>query len=345
MPRLTSVLALLLTLMAAVVGMPALTADAATSTPKILIYGDSTTQGSSGDATWRCRLWRHLGSAGVVTDFVGPRSDLWAWRQGGFGSTAYAGSCDRDHAAVWGMTFGNPTPELSPTAIDYEADVVIGMIGGNDLVGGTATPDEVAQMWRRQITQIRSSRPGTDFVLVSDPDVWLPNIADGNAALVGLAGEMDTAESRVVMTANPNFDEVRDTIDNMHPSANGEVRIAAVVADALAGLGLGSGWPNPAMVAPGPYFATTPRLHAGASSFTVTWALQDYADAFRVWWRDTAPGSRWAVGGADRGTSWSHSALPGHTYAVRLQPRKGRHFSGTLSTIVRVSLAATQRHR
>lgn len=43
---------------------------------RIMVVGDSITQGSSGDYTWRYRLWRHLTDRGVRVDLVGPRDDL-----------------------------------------------------------------------------------------------------------------------------------------------------------------------------------------------------------------------------------------------------------------------------
>ena len=44
---------------------------------RILLVGDSVTQGSAGDWTWRYRLWKHFDAAGVAVDFVGPRNDLY----------------------------------------------------------------------------------------------------------------------------------------------------------------------------------------------------------------------------------------------------------------------------
>ena len=43
---------------------------------RILIVGDSMTQGSAGDWTWRYGLWKHLDDADVDVDFVGPNDDL-----------------------------------------------------------------------------------------------------------------------------------------------------------------------------------------------------------------------------------------------------------------------------
>ncbi|MCW2762671.1 MAG: lipolytic protein family [Marmoricola sp.] len=318
-------------------------AEAATAVRRIMVYGDSVTQGSSGDWTWRCRLWRGLRAGSTDVDLVGPRRDLWAWRTGHLGSSAYADpGCDRDHAALWGVQFSNPGFDLSTMALASRADVVVGMMGQNDLLDGSSAPAQLVNRWRSEISQIRASRPDTDFVFVQDPDVWLTgSIADYNARLVSLARSLSTARSRVVASANPNFDRVRDTVDDMHPSANGEVRIAFVVANALRSVGVGRGWPGPLRtVLPGPGLAPTPRVASGAHAIGASWGLSDYADAERVWWRDTTAGGAWHVSSTLGGTSWKIAAKPGHSYAVRMQPRKGRHFSGTRSRIELVRVPA-----
>ncbi len=43
---------------------------------RILLVGDSVTQGSAGDWTWRYRLAQHLVDADVPFDFVGPDDGL-----------------------------------------------------------------------------------------------------------------------------------------------------------------------------------------------------------------------------------------------------------------------------
>src|SRR5262245_36097935 len=51
-------------------------ATAAATTTKVMIVGDSISQGSAGDFTWRYRLWKHLAPRVTGLDFVGPRTDL-----------------------------------------------------------------------------------------------------------------------------------------------------------------------------------------------------------------------------------------------------------------------------
>lgn len=57
----------------AVVTMPS---ASAAGSGRILIVGDSITQGSSGDYTWRYRLWDEHQSTDPGYTFVGPRTDL-----------------------------------------------------------------------------------------------------------------------------------------------------------------------------------------------------------------------------------------------------------------------------
>ena len=145
----------------------------------------------------------------------------------------------------------------------------------------------------------------------------------------------------MVTAADPAFVQSRDTIDTSHFSANGEVRVAAVVADALAATGLGRPWPRPLVdVAPAPGFAPTPRVSAVERQLRVSWPAVDYADAERVWVRDLTRRTAWRVSVPLGSTSWWDFATGGHTYAVRLQPRKGRLDGGTLSSAVTARVPA-----
>jgi hypothetical protein len=62
MARRSSVLVLSVVVVLAGVLLTAVPARAAAAT-RVLIVGDSITQGSAGDFTWRYRLWKHLAAA------------------------------------------------------------------------------------------------------------------------------------------------------------------------------------------------------------------------------------------------------------------------------------------
>lgn len=299
-----------------------------------MFYGDSVTQQSSGDVTWRCRVYDHLRRNGVEADLVGPRTDLLRWRTRSLGSQEYAGpACDRDHASLWGMTFMAPAFDLATTARDQAADVVVAYIGQNDLMANSASVPTLVEHMRVEVLRARQLRPGVDFVLVRDGEGWLDrDIAAYNDGLAGLAHRLDTPDARVVMTADPGLDRYRDTVDDNHVTASGEVRLAAAVTDALARIGYGPTWPRPLTEpTPGPGFAPTPVLSTAERTLTATWSLRDYADAERVAYRDVTAAGATRYTGDLGGTRWTTQAVPGHVYEIRLQPVKGRTAGGTLS--------------
>ena len=78
-------------MLASVVVLAPPAAEAAAPT-RILLVGDSITEGNDGDTSYRCDLWNALGGA---VDFVGTRSD-----SGNCGSPGF----DADHAAQGGIT-------------------------------------------------------------------------------------------------------------------------------------------------------------------------------------------------------------------------------------------------
>src|SRR5690348_9838970 len=77
---------------------PAAAPDPSTNPVRIMLTGDSITNGSSGDYTWRYFFDQRLRTAGVNFDFVGPWSDLIDYTTGEWGHHEYAAcSFDQDH--------------------------------------------------------------------------------------------------------------------------------------------------------------------------------------------------------------------------------------------------------
>ena len=147
-------------------------ADGAT---RILIVGDSITQGSVGDYTWRYFLWKHLQAAGTEVDFVGPNQGLYGLQDGDVTNPDYADAeFDQDHASQWGLSvtyldcgcWGNPTWTHSATELaeNYDPDVVITDLGTNDLTFLAQSPDQLLDEQDAFIEEIREVRPDTKFV-------------------------------------------------------------------------------------------------------------------------------------------------------------------------------------
>ena len=285
---------------------------AAAAAPTLMIYGDSITQGASGDYTWRYRLWKDLTADGAVVDFVGPADDLHALSEGA-DTHAYADpDFDTDHASRWGMQLGAPVYPLADMVAQFHPDVVVALLGLNDLLYGLHTPGELAQIWSDDIAAARAIEPGISVVLVQQPDVWYAGVTEYNEDLVALAEVLDTPGSRVVATGPIGSEAATDTWDNSHPTASGEIKIATAAADALARIGFGT---------PGVPGGIRTRARADGVVH-VTWSAAPAATAYST--GVSRPGGSWtwlpprtALGATLTGLR------SGRTYQVAVRARNG----------------------
>ncbi len=330
--------------------VPAHAEDAEPPTPepapaRILLYGDSYTMGFSGDWTARFRLWQLLTNSGAAFDFVGPRNDVRGYMSGILGSQLYRyANFDRDHASLAGMAFTQPSWEMSTLVTEQQADVVVAMIGLNDMVKGLATPEQLADEWRRQVGLIRETNPLTDVVLVPYPTTWIAGVDDYNAVLASIATELDTVDSRVVAAAVAQYDMSLDTNDMVHPSAAGEKKLAAVEAAALAELGIGSQTFAAATTSDPATYRWAPNVNAtiDGARLNVRWGWVDYASSMDVVVQDitSSSPSGWKYVAVQRvkGQSWAVTVTPGRKYRVCLLPVKGHVRMGTYSAWATVNV-------
>jgi len=320
------------TVAAAVVGGAlALTLPQTGATPptRIMVVGDSVTQGSVGDWTWRYRLWQHLRSVDADVDFVGPNAGVCCDEADRQDETAYADpDFDRDHAARWGMTLERQDYPVSDLVRTYHPDVVVEYLGINDLIWRGTPPEGVLDMVTDFVTDVQSADPDTDVVLGSLPQTWKAGVDEFDAGLPALAEALST-ETSLVRVARPEepFVQDVDTWDPAHPSATGEVKLAAGVADALAEIGIGAPYERPLpVVANGP---TTPpaliRALPGNEEARLTWELPPGATAVYVWLRDATVGEVWRrLPYPVAGSSWVSGGLENfHDWEYRLQATKG----------------------
>lgn len=295
---------------------------------RVLLVGDSVTQGSAGDWTWRYRLWHHLVDSGTAVDFVGPRDDLLDNVTSTQGSHAYADPAfDPDHAARWGMSFAAQDVPIGALVEEYHPDVVVEQLGINDLAWDRRSPAEVAAFARRFVEDARAADPSVAVVLGGLPQTWVPGAQEYDASLPALASALSTDGSTVV-AASPEqpFVEGTDTYDAAHPTATGEVKIAAGVADALAVLGVGRPYPRPLPVVPnGPRVPAALSVRAGDGEATLTWQSPPGATAEYVWIRDATTGEPWArLPYAVRQSTFTAGGLTNYdAYQFRLQAEKG----------------------
>ena len=294
---------------------------------RVLLVGDSVTQGSAGDWTWRHRLWHHLVDSGTAVDFVGPRDDLFDNVTSTQGSHAYVDPAfDPDHAARWGMSFATQDVPIGDLVEEYRPDVVVEQLGINDLAWDHRSPTEVAAFARRFVEDARAADPSVAVVLGGLPQTWVPGAQEYDASLPALASELSTDRSSVV-AASPEqpFVEGTDTYDAAHPTATGEVKIAAGVADALAVLGVGEPYRPLPVVPNGPRVPAALSVQAGDGEAALTWQSPPGATAEYVWIRDATIGEPWVrLPYAVMQSTFTAGGLTNYdTYQFRLQAEKG----------------------
>ena len=314
------------------------------SPPTIMLYGDSLTHAFNADWTWRYRLWQLLTASGQEFDFVGPRDDVAQYNPQRLGSQGYRNpEFDRDHAALGGTRFMHATYDVAELARTYRPDVVVALVGANDVVDG-ASIEDLREQWRKQIAKTRAFNRGVDFVLVQVPHLWINGIAEYNTMLNEVAAKMNTDDQRVVVTPLADFNRAYDTFDLRHLSAAGDRKMAAVVSEALAEVGIGNGRSAFASVESDPEddhvtWAPQPTATVSGTTITLTWPAVTYALSMNVWARDRATGAvgvrRFVKGQTTTVTGWA-----GRSYDMWRESVKGYLPIGTTSHKIRIDVPA-----
>ena len=324
----TAVVAAAGLVLAALTCVPGVAPTPAAEPVRILVVGDSISQGSSGDWTWRYRLWKHLTGHGATVDLVGPRTDLYDNVGGAFGSQAYLDPAfDRDHAARWGMKLGAPDVPIATLVSTYTPDVVVVMLGDNDLSAGQ-TPEQVRDLLRGFVTSARSVDPDLEVVLGRDPRPLIqPKVPAYNALVTDLAEELDSPASHVVVAnTDVGYDDYLDTWDGAHPNARGELKIAAAFADALHALDGALPAADPVPTVPlGPRISPQLSATTGIGSVQLSWVRSPGSQESEVWARDVTAGEAWhRVAEHVTGLGYTVTGLPAaHRVQARTEPLKG----------------------
>ncbi|WP_017557171.1 GDSL-type esterase/lipase family protein [Nocardiopsis baichengensis] len=326
---------------------------------RVMPVGDSITHGGTGDATWRYRLWNHLSATDPDLEFVGPKDGVEnratadldghdGYADPGFGTA---------HDAMWGRTLEEASEEIGSTVAEHDPDVLLVMLGINDLgwVGSDA-----AEMEEHLRAFLDAARQGGDppHVLLAevlptqrglDDPAFSARVGGYNSVLGGVAEEYTEPGARVVpvdVADAESFVPERDTYDGTHPNARGELKIAAAYADALdTEFGYGEPYPRPfPEVGFGPETAPEPRIETGPGpGVRLAWDPVPGATDYRVRWAEEPPGDRAPTWQKERlqpahERTWTLEApRPGTGYLVQVRADKGWH-TGPYSEEVTVSL-------
>lgn len=230
---------------------------------RIVVIGDSISHGSSGNPSYRYRLWKKLVEGGKVVDLLGTVSTL---RTGGACSSADCPSItqsgtlprtwefDPDHQAQWGIradqvlnggtadgtTVSPLSTILNNAAYSSGADVAIIHLGTNDLIQGqttTSTRDEL-----QSIIDALFGKFGSGLqiyiaqIIPYTESTNTPN--SGNvAALNTLIATLASSQANVTaVDQNTGYNSaVNNQSDGVHPNSTGEELMAQKWYDAIQG--------------------------------------------------------------------------------------------------------------
>lgn len=315
------------------VGLLALAATAATrpahaetdAPVRVLVVGDSLSQGFAGDWTWRYWVWREFARQHVPVDFVGPRrlpsygtryERSWAW--------------DGDHAALGGSTLDYHLPRVPQLVTSYAPDVLVVELGYNDVAQGDS-PATVERQLQELILTARLLRPGMRVVLAQ-----LPSGPDEQRNAVTARINVEMARwallHRVVVAHNRTgegsgtlaWDTAKDTFDGLHPNATGQTLLADRIAQALHRAGV-----LPALVSDvyrdrvwSP--DARPDVVPGTGALQVRWAtaaaqIRMHTVQVRV---DGVPRTGWLSGASAAASAGVRLAVAPGRHVVQLVPRR-----------------------
>lgn len=317
--------------------VPAPRALAASAT-KIMIVGDSISQGSAGDFTWRYRLWKHLeATAPGATTFVGDRNYLFDNIGDVQGSHAYADpNFNTNHHALWGRPIVLEKDTIAGVVRSTGAQVLCVLLGINDLVWYGETPAQAEANMETLIQNARSANPHLTFVIghvMDRGDIFNGTLLNQDTASQlsslydSMASRLSTGASRIVTAqTDAGWDPLKLTWDGTHPSSTGEVLIAAKFADALASLGIGSAYGSIPSFVQWPISVPAPSATSVDRGIALSWQAAPGANAYVIQQKIDSLNetSFTSLPYPISATSWTPKPLvPGWRFEFKVVPAKG----------------------
>lgn len=186
---------------------------------RVMSLGDSITAGYA-THNYRAQLSEKTRSAACDIEFVGAFQD-------------YLPSVVTRYSAIWGVQAATVDASYIDTWMtDAQPDVVLMLLGVNDVQFGARSPADIIQSLRNIVSKMRAVNPSVHVFLARYPDVRpdLPDVKTLNQMIPELAAELNTGQSRVTYVDHSvddfNIDIGADTVDALHPNENGDARYA-----------------------------------------------------------------------------------------------------------------------
>ncbi|WP_282090683.1 GDSL-type esterase/lipase family protein [Streptomyces tendae] len=277
------------------------------STIRVMVVGDSISQGHEGDYTWRYRLWQWFRENNISVDFVGPYHGTFTPDQpsppkpppfvgekpadqgirvdGGYAAGV---AFDSDHYAHWGRQAAQIKDDIRRQVETYQPDLVLLAAGFNDMGWFVSDENGTLDSVETIIDQARAARPGVDFAVATVPhrskiggrDDLITKTDNFNRLLANAAPRWSKSISQVeVVDWQKKYScapaACPAAYDGLHPNAFGEYQLAIAFEQTLHDrYGLGRGPipfpPENLPVRPTPV-PTGLKAESSPQGVTVTW--------------------------------------------------------------------------
>jgi lysophospholipase L1-like esterase len=338
---------------------------------KIMVVGDSMSEGYQGDWTWRYRLWQWLQESGTVADFVGPSKGTMApptpvapqpppmqgepkhitppSTSGGY-AAGVSPVFDSDHFALWGRQAVQTKPLIREQVATYHPDLLLLAVGFNDMGWLYSSGADTLASVKGIVDEAQAANPDIEIAVANVPQRThiggrddLPVNTDAFNRLLAVAAPSWSTPSSKVALVDWRGNYSCETggcpagYDGLHPNALGEYQIAQAFERTLhSAFGIG-GEPDPVPASILPRPTPVPSGVKAASSpigVTLTWDPVYGALGYTVRVR-TVGSATWSQAGVSTNrydTTWTVDGVQWE-YQVRTDNGDTVHsaFSGTVS--------------
>ncbi|MBQ1009933.1 hypothetical protein KBX53_02995 [Micromonospora sp. M51] len=239
-----------------------------TGSVRVMVVGDSMSQGDEGDWTWRYRLSEWFREQGVDAEFVGPYKGTVPARAPGrkpptlqgqlpepeTESTRIGGEYDKraetfdddEHFAMWGQQAAVAKSLIQYQVQQQKPDLILLGLGFNDLGWSVTNPKDTVDSMKVLVDRARDANPNIKLAIANVPQRTL---LGGNEQLPDKTNDYNSRLAQAIPTWNTNQSPVKLVkwrenydceptscpagYDGLHPNATGEYQIARAFTETL----------------------------------------------------------------------------------------------------------------
>jgi lysophospholipase L1-like esterase len=201
---------------------------------RIMPLGDSITEGESGHNTYRRVLWQRLQAAGCNVDFVGTKYGVSAGYRNSPSKSPPNSDFDLDHEGHWDYQVNELLPFVASSVASAQPDIILVHAGTNDVLAGQSASGIAGEL-SSLISTLRSGKSDVYIVLAKIIPA-ASNTAETaalNSRIDGIAAQLNTATSPVVVVDQASGYSTADNYDGVHPATSGETKLGNRWADKL----------------------------------------------------------------------------------------------------------------